>query len=141
MYSRALPSWRSWKEPPLISTPSREQELWGWASNGVVLTPPSKRPKTKDTRQSWGLRWHPMVIEGRREARAGIRRASPGSFCVPAWLSVQAETLDLSLVALPSPPTPSLLCNLFWHLQLVLPSLYASLSGNIQAGGPHCAAS
>lgn len=68
MYSRVLPSWRSWKEPPLISTPSREQEPWGWASNGIVFTPLGKRPKTKDTRQRWGLRWHPMVIEGRREA-------------------------------------------------------------------------
>ena len=55
-----------------------------------------------------------MVTEDRRETGAGGRMASPGFCCVSAWLDVQAETPDLSLVTLPSPaPTASsLLCNL-----------------------------
>lgn len=64
--------------------------------------------------------------------------ALPCLCCVSAWLSVQAETLDLGLVAVPSPTptTSSVLCTVCWHLCFNLPALPTSLSGMSKQQGP-----
>lgn len=101
--------------------------------------PPNKRPRTTGTRQSRGLRLFPKAMEGRREAGAGGRMANPGLCCMSGWLSVQAETPDLGLVAPPSPVPSNLqlfMQSVFWHLQLTHPALPTSLSGMSKWEGP-----
>lgn len=77
----------------------------GGGGGGDSLLPPDKRPSIKDTRQSWGLRLLPIVMEGRRETKAGDKMDYTSLCCL--FGSMSKETSDLGLITLfPCPPQP-----------------------------------